>query len=154
MKCKYCGKTLVKDACYKEGKNKFCSELECIKWNTENKARQSLLAYIKGIYEMQGINQINWAMLTSQIKNMLDVNKDWNYSTIKYTLWYMCEIAHVNLFSDKAKGSVLSLIPFYLDEAKDYYIHGKSLVNQQIEDVSSHTNIHVTVQTHKKEIDL
>ena len=57
---------------------------------------------------MQGINQINWAMLTSQIKNMLDVNKDWNYSTIKYTLWYMCEIAHVNLFPIKQRKCAFS----------------------------------------------
>ncbi|MDD2496189.1 MAG: hypothetical protein PHE29_13485, partial [Tissierellia bacterium] len=38
----------------------------------------------------------------------------------KFTLQYMNEIAGVNLF-DGGQGSVLNLVPFYIDEAKDYY---------------------------------
>ena len=68
MQCKYCGKTLVKDACYKEGKNKFCSELECIKWNTENKTRQSLLVILKAYMKCKVLIKLIGQCLQAKLK--------------------------------------------------------------------------------------
>lgn len=39
---------------------------------------------------------------------------------IKYVLFYMYEIIQVNLFDEKSNGSILALLPFYFNEARDF----------------------------------
>lgn len=135
VKCKQCGQSTERNKAIKISDRTYCCSKECAEMYLESKnnkkknyksikgtVRESCTDYIQALYISNGVpkNRINWQTIGSQLSNMLKEHKEWNYSTIKFTLQYMNEIAGVNLF-DGEQGSVLNLVPFYVDEAKDYY---------------------------------
>lgn len=94
----------------------------------EPNPRRDLLDYIQEIYVENGYDKhfINWKLITSIIKNQMEENKDMKYTGMKYCLWYMKEIANVNLF-DEQSNTIISLLPFYYEESKQYYIQSKEI---------------------------
>lgn len=135
-KCKNCGTELEKDNAYKVGKASYYCNEDC--YNTklskqkmqkrkyepkENTDRRLLTDYIQKIYLENGYDksEINWTMICSQIKNILNDHDKWSYITIQYILYYMYEIEEVDLFAEESKGSILTLVPFYGIEAEQYY---------------------------------
>lgn len=104
----------------------FCSE-ECKSlFDNPPKVKtdySKLTDYILNLYIQNGYdkNYIPWNVLTAQISNMSSEH-NYKYSGMKYALYYMTEIEELNLFSKESNGSVLSLIPFYYDKAKDFYL--------------------------------
>lgn len=135
-KCCFCHKEIDIDSAYKNSRWYYCDET-CFK-NKRDKLkykppkelpdktinpRRQLTDYIMLLYIKRGFSkyEIPWQMLMAQIKNLLTENRNFKYSSIKYTLWYMNEIENVNLFDTQSNGSVLSLVPFYHEKAKLYY---------------------------------
>ena len=137
VKCKQCGKEIDKSKSIKVSERGYCCCQECAelynnKKNTKKKnykstkgsEREKCTDYIQSLYIEQGYDKqsINWTIIGSQLSNLLKENPTWKYSTIKYTLWYMKEIKEVNLF-DASQGSILNLVPFYIEESKEYYFN-------------------------------
>jgi hypothetical protein len=85
--------------------------------------RRKLTDYILYIYESHGYKKekINWNLITAQLKNMMEENKDMKYSGMEYCLWYMNEVVKFNFFNDKA-NTVVSLLPFYYEESKSHCV--------------------------------
>ena len=79
---------------------------------------------IQNLYIQQGYDKrkIPFPMIASQIKNILSDNKDYKYSGITYTLNYMVNTLELNLFNEESNGSILSLVPYYYNEARDFCI--------------------------------
>ena len=79
---------------------------------------------IQDLYIQQGYDKrkIPFPMIASQIKNILSDNKDYKYSGITYTLNYMVNTLELNLFNEESNGSILSLVPYYYNEARDFCI--------------------------------
>lgn len=140
-KCRFCGKEIEKETSYKIGKcsyycNESCfnkSELKRKKNKSiykpkEDSDRLILTNAIQDVYLNQGYSktEINWVLLMSQVKNMI---KDYNYkyTGMEYCLNYMINIKEMNLFNDDFNGSILNLIPFYYDEAKEYWSQTKEI---------------------------
>ena len=90
----------------------------------DKESYKSLLDYIQSIYLSEGYSKqsIPFAMLTSQIKNMMTEHKDYKYSAIKYVIGYMVNTLELNLFTEESNGSILSLVPYYYNEARDFCI--------------------------------
>ena len=134
VKCKECGKQIDKSEAIQISERGYCCCNECAELYKDKKitkknyksikgsAREKCTDYIQSLYMEQGYSKgsINWALIGSQLSNLLKENITWKYSTIKYTLWYMKEIKEMNLF-DASQGSILNLVPFYVEEAKEYY---------------------------------
>lgn len=127
-KCRYCKKEIEKDNSYKVGKASYYCNKECYELSQNKKdkpqtdsSRRQLTDYIQDYYLDNGYNknEINWNLLASQIKNLVD--KGMKYSGIKYCLWYMIEIKEMNLFNDDFNGSILNLVDFYYEESKRYW---------------------------------
>ena len=130
VKCRFCKTEIDKETAYKVGKASYYCNEECYKKTQEKKAKpkknnndspmRDLTDYIQELYIKQGYekNQINWALIGSQIKNLMEENKNWTYGGIKYTLKYMID-NNINVF-DFQSGSILNLVPFYYNEAKDF----------------------------------
>ena len=171
-KCKNCGKEIDKDIAYKVGKasyycNERCYNNKLEKQNTnkriykpkENTDRRDLTDYIQKIYLENGYDksEINWTMICSQIKNILQDYNKWTYVTLQYILYYMYEILEINLFAEESKGSILTLIPFYGQEAEQYYYQNCEIENS-IKNFDFNDNIiKIKKKTQKKkykEIDL
>lgn len=133
-KCAYCGK-IIKNEPYTikiSRKNvHYCNEDCCKKHERLKKDRNDYLDYVQSIYVNQGYdkNSINWNILTAQTKNLMDENKDWTYAQMKYTLWYMNEVEHVNLFSEQSNGSILSLLSFYFTQSKEFCLKQREIIN-------------------------
>lgn len=83
-----------------------------------------LTQLIQDLYIQQGYDKrsIPFPMIASQIKNILSDNKDYKYSGITYTLNYMVNTLELNLFNEESNGSILSLVPYYYNEARDFCI--------------------------------
>lgn len=134
-KCRFCKKEIDKSTAYSSSKGMYYCDESCYEQAQDKKkpqknyipqkdsARRALTDYILELYLQAGYNKnkINWAIIGSQISNLLKENPTWKYSGIKYTLWYMVEIKEMNLF-DNYDGSILNLVPFYFNEARDYYM--------------------------------
>ena len=88
-----------------------------------------LTNYIQSLYIQQGFDKsdIKWVIMTSQIKNMMSENKGLTYAQIKYILWYMVEILELNLFNEEFNGSILNLVPYYIQEAKGFCLKCKDI---------------------------
>ena len=88
-----------------------------------------LTNYIQSLYIQQGFDKsdIKWVIMTSQIKNMMSENKGLTYAQIKYILWYMVEILELNLFNEEFNGSILNLVPYYIQEAKEFCLKCKDI---------------------------
>ena len=141
-KCRYCGKQLDKDTAYKVGKASYYCNEECYnkvmaKRNKakakyelkENSDRLEYTDYIQRIYLENGYDksEINWTLLMSQTKNILQEHEVWSYITLHYILYYMYEVLELNLFSEESNGSILSLLPFYGLEAEKYFNQTKEI---------------------------
>lgn len=88
----------------------------------ETRDYKKLLKLINDIYIEQGYDkkEIPFVMLTSQIKNMLKENKNYSYASMAYTLNYMYNTLELNLFNEKSNGSILALLPYYHNDARDF----------------------------------
>lgn len=137
VKCRYCKKQIDdKDNAYKVGKASYYCNEECYNnaMTKRNKAkdkyepidpsdRRVYTDYIVKIYTDNGYDksEINWTLLMSQTKNILQEHEVWSYSTLQYILYYMYEVLGLNLFSEESNGSILSLLPFYGIEAEKFF---------------------------------
>ena len=90
----------------------------------EKEDYQSLTQVIQDLYVAQGYDKrkIPFPMITSQVKNMMSEHKDYNYKAIQYVLEYMANILELNLFNEESNGSILSLVPYYYEEAREFCI--------------------------------
>lgn len=142
VKCRYCKKQIDKNSAYKVGKSTYYCNEECYNkvMATRNKAktkyepivssdRRNYTDYIVKIYVDNGYDksEINWTLLMSQTKNILQEHEVWSYSTLQYILYYMYEVLELNLFSEESNGSILSLLPFYGIEAEKYFNQTKEI---------------------------
>lgn len=170
-KCRYCGAEISKETAVKMPNKKgfyFCNKehlraYEDSKVNTNKKNFKSIKGTdremctdrIQYIYEHElGYNRsrIPWIMIGSQLKNLLDENPNWNYSTISYILDYMLYIIEFKFTDDK--GTPLALVPYYYYEAQDYYNKiidtQKSAQNYKESDIEiAHTSNNYVPNKHK-----
>lgn len=140
VKCRCCKKDIIKSQAYKVGNQSYYCNEECynnkqsqqIKKNTSNKIkykpqegtdRREFTDYLQKIFIENGWdkNKINWKLLMSQSKNILDENKNWSYYTLQYVLYYMYEVLELKLLTKESNYSPLSLLPYYALEAEEYY---------------------------------
>lgn len=144
VKCRYCKKEIDKDTAYKpKDRLYFCSQehykCQCDKEkykspkvNTDGKSndRRQLTDWIQDYYVSQGYSKynINWQLITAQIKNQIDTY-GFKYSGMLLTLKYMTEIKGMNLLDDKS-NSIVSLIPFEYNNAKNNYIEMQKIKNK------------------------
>lgn len=116
----------------------------------DSEDRKAFLDYIQDTYLEGGIlkSNINWTLITAQIKNMMDNNKDMKYTGMKYCLWYMREILELNLFNEQGQ-TIISLLPFYYEESKNHWNQVKE-ISDAVENFEFGNEIVIT----KKEVDL
>ena len=88
-----------------------------------------LTDYILELHLNQGFDKrdINWSIITKQIKNYMDEDKSLTYAQISYVLKYMVEILELNLFNEEFNGSILNLVPYYIQEAKEFCLKCKDI---------------------------
>lgn len=88
-----------------------------------------LLDYIQSLYLSQGYSkpQIPFKVITAQIKQIMTEDKTLTYVQILYVLKYMVEILELNLFNKEFNGSILNLVPYYINEAKEFCIKCKDI---------------------------
>lgn len=138
MICRFCKKEIPKGTEYKRNptdRTYYCNidhwqaSQDKIKYKPKKKTntgednpRRLFLDYIQELYINNGWDKhdINWKLITSIIKNIMDEDNTITYGGMKYTLWYCKEIKEIDLFSDKS-NSVMWAIPFYYQEAQKYY---------------------------------
>lgn len=125
VKCEYCKKTIKQEPfIVKIGKRnaKYCNETCAKNHETKKKNRKNLTDYIQDLYISHGVDKsmINWTLLTSQIQNIQSEHKDWSDDKLLFVLKYMNEIEQVDLFNEQSNGSILSLLPFYYVNAKEF----------------------------------
>ena len=151
VKCRYCKNSIDKESAYSpSSKIYYCSE-ECYTLHEESKKKEEVKDksdyvkwkdFIKFIYNSNGIDDkyINWVLLMSQTKNIMAEHKDWNYAQLTYVLKYMYEIECINLFSAESNGSIISLLPFYFQSAKEFAIKSQH-IKQLVKDFDFDDNI-------------
>lgn len=145
--CRFCKKEINKSTAYKKNetdRNYYCNEehwqlsQDKIKYkpnktksNGEDNPRRLLLDYIQEIYVNNGWDKhdINWKLITSRIKNIMDEDSSITYGGIQYTLWYCKEIKELDLFSDKS-NSIIWCVPFNYQEAQKYYLQTEELEDE------------------------
>lgn len=160
--CRNCGKEVDKSVGYKVGKGSYYCSYSCydqkmskreyLKKKYEPKKdtdRRDFTDYVQKIYLDNGYDksEINWTLIMSNAKNILDSHKEWTYCTLQYILGYMYEVLELNLFSEES-NTVLSLVPFYGLEAEKYYND-----TQEIEEKIDAFEINTEVVTIKKKSD-
>lgn len=138
--CAYCNKELDKKTAYhiKGSRSYFCNETCYVNKEQDKKSPpktkknpkplegsslRKLTDYIQKLYLLNGVDKdrINWEMIIRQAKNIIaNQEGNCNYLTLAYTLWYMVEVAQVNIY-DYKEGSILNLVPYYIREANVYY---------------------------------
>ena len=77
-----------------------------------------LTDYINKLYIREN-QEPNWALIGSQIKNM---KKKYGITEtkIRYVLMYMVDIRQMNLFTNLEQGSILNLVPYYIEVSVEY----------------------------------
>jgi len=95
----------------------------------DKESYKSLLDYIQSLYLSQGYSkpQIPFKVITAQIKQIMTEDKTLNYAQLSYVLKYMVEILEMNLFDDSFNGTILNLVPYYINEAKEFCIKCKDI---------------------------
>ena len=95
----------------------------------DKESYKSLLEYIQSLYLLQGYSkqQIPFKIITAQIKQIMTDDKTLNYSQLRYIIWYMVEILQMNLFDDSFNGTILNLVPYYINEAREFCIKCKDI---------------------------
>jgi hypothetical protein len=136
-----------KETAYKHtptSKNRFCNESCWANYEQDKKSPPKekrdpkpiknsdlryLTDYIQELMIEHGTSKerINWELIVKQAKNII-ANQEGkcNYVTIRYTLWYMVEIAKINVF-DYKEGSILNLVPYHIRDAREYYFEMQSV---------------------------
>lgn len=135
-KCKRCTCTLEPDKkVLYNGKNYCCACYEIVKQeSTEYKELMTFICDNFGISEPTGL-------ILSQIKNYKTTN-NYNYAAMTYTLWYCKDILGKSL--DVKYG--VSLIPYFYDEAKDYYIQQQNIIDS----ISKYKDVDLKVKVVKQ----
>jgi hypothetical protein len=54
-------------------------------------------------------------------------DKTLNYAQVSYIIKYMVDILEMNLFDDSFNGTILNLVPYYINEAKEFCIKCKDI---------------------------
>lgn len=135
--CRNCKSKIDKSTAYSVTKGSYFCDEECYEIS-ENKnkskfksndgsSRLDYTNYIQSLYvdkygyDKSQLGSSFWAMITKQTASLM---QEYNikYSTIKYVLWYMTEIKEMNLLSGDYDGTILNLVGYYIDEAKQYYM--------------------------------
>ena len=106
-----------------------------------------LTNYIKKLYEREN-QEPNWILILSQIKN---IKKKYNITgtKIRYVLMYMIDIRQKNLFIDLEQGSILNLVPYYIEETDEYLQFQKDIVDSAEKAETEEHNVVVNVNRHK-----
>ena len=141
VKCRYCKQEIDKETAYHpSGRLYFCNmehyKKQCNKEKYKSpktnrdgstNERRALTDYIQDYYISQGYDKhdINWQLITAQIKNQID-EYGFKYSGMLLTLKYMVEIKEMNLLDNKS-NSVVSLIPFEYNNAKNNWIETENI---------------------------
>ena len=88
-----------------------------------------LLDYIQSLYLSQGYTkqQIPFKVITAQIKQIMTEDKTLNYAKLLYVIKYMVDILEMNLFDDSFNGTILNLVPYYINEAREFCIKCKDI---------------------------
>ena len=95
----------------------------------DKKSYKSLLDYIQSLYLSQGYSkpQIPFKVITAQIKQIMTEDKTLNYAQLLYVLKYMIDILEMNLFDESFNGTILNLVPYYINEAREFCIKCKDI---------------------------
>ena len=95
----------------------------------DKKSYKSLLDYIQSLYLSQGYTkqQIPFKVITAQIKQIMTEDKTLNYNQLLYVIKYMVDILEMNLFDDSFNGTILNLVPYYINEAREFCIKCKDI---------------------------
>ena len=95
----------------------------------DKKSYKSLLDYIQSLYLSQGYTkqQIPFKVITAQIKQIMTEDKTLNYNQLIYVIKYMVETLEMNLFDDSFNGTILNLVPYYINEAREFCIKCKDI---------------------------
>ena len=142
VKCIFCGNQVDKDKAISYAPRRYVCSDKCHKdydaklkykpqppnENGEASDRRKMSDYIESLYLNNGFqkHQINWRLIMSVVKNMIDNNVDYDdkkftYNGIRSTLKYMKDIKQMDLFSAES-NTVLALVPFNYNEAKQFAI--------------------------------
>ena len=95
----------------------------------DKKSYKSLLNYIQSLYLSQGYTkqQIPFKVITAQIKQVMTEDKTLNYNQLIYVIKYMVDILEMNLFDESFNGTILNLVPYYINEAREFCIKCKDI---------------------------
>lgn len=106
-----------------------------------------LTDYINKLYIREN-QEPNWALIGSQIKN---IKKKYNITEtkIRYVLMYMVDIRQMNLFANLEQGSILNLVPYYIEETDEYLQFQKDVADSARKAKTKEHNIVVNVNRHK-----
>ena len=101
----------------------------------DKKSYKSLLNYIQSLYLSQGYTkqQIPFKVITAQIKQIMSEDKTLNYNQLIYVIKYMVDVLEMNLFDDSFNGTILNLVPYYINEAREFCIKCKDIRNMASE---------------------
>ena len=88
-----------------------------------------LTDYIQYLYIQQGIDKqkIPWKVITAQIKQIMTEDKTLTYAQVSYIIKYMVEILEMNLFDDSFNGTILNLVPYYINDAREFCLKCKEI---------------------------
>ena len=88
-----------------------------------------LTDYIQSLYLQQGIDKqkIPWKVITAQIKQVMTEDKTLTYAQLLYIIKYMVDILEMNLFDDSFNGTILNLVPYYINEAREFCLKCKEI---------------------------
>ena len=95
----------------------------------DKKSYKSLLDYIQSLYLSQGYTkqQIPFKVITAQIKQIMSEDKTLNYAQLLYVIKFMVDILEMNLFDESFNGTILNLVPYYINEAREFCIKCKDI---------------------------
>ena len=95
----------------------------------DKESYKSLLNYIQSLYLSQGYTkqQIPFKVITAQIKQIMTEDKTLNYAQLLYVIKFMIDILEMNLFDDSFNGTILNLVPYYINEAREFCIKCKDI---------------------------
>ena len=103
--------------------------------------------YINKIYIREN-QKPNWGLIVSQIQN---IKNKYNITDtkIRYVLMYMIDIRQKNLFANLEQGSILNLVPYYIEETDEYLQFQKDVADSAKKAKIKEHNIIVNVNRHK-----
>ena len=95
----------------------------------DKESYKSLLNYIQSLYLSQRYTkqQIPFKVITAQIKQIMTEDKTLTYAQVSYIIKYMVEILEMNLFDESFNGTILNLVPYYINEAREFCIKCKDI---------------------------